>query len=233
MSVERIEFSLAPVWGPHFENFFPPPYPASKEIPEWFKSLPATVEAGGKPTQTVKNCPPFLEALSCGYILPVGTDIRITLEASGMLRYESKTAAIVDAHPSAQVAGSPFEGFPIVKIGNPWLIRTPPGYSTLFIPLLNRFGMPIVPLAGLVETDLFYREVNFPSVVTLRRGGSLILPQGTPLVQMIPFRRDEFQLERTPADEQKYNDTVWYTTRSEPEHQHYYKNNSWRKKNYR
>ena len=71
MSVERIEFSL--VHGT--EDMFPRPYPANKDIPDWYKAMPVEAEAHGAKGGTVKNCPPFLEAMTCGYILPLAADI--------------------------------------------------------------------------------------------------------------------------------------------------------------
>jgi hypothetical protein len=97
---------------------------------------------------------------------------------------------------------------------------------------LNRFQMPLFPLAGLVETDIFYREVNFPAVLTIAPGMSLTLPRGTPLVQVIPIRRDEFQSEFVPPDLEKYN-AMNEQTRDLPENYNFYKDNFWRKKSYR
>ena len=41
-----------------------------------------------------------------------------------------------EVHPVNQVEGSPLleknKNLPVYKILNPWIIKTPPGYSTLF-----------------------------------------------------------------------------------------------------
>jgi hypothetical protein len=230
MTLERIEFSL--VHGREQESAFPRPYPANRDIPDWFKSMPPEVEAGGASVRTIKNCPPFLEAMACGYVIPVVADISLSLDQAGEFRGHSSYASIVQIHRPIQVTGAPFENRLIVKILNPWLIRTPPGYSTLFLPLLNRFELPLFPLAGLVETDLFYREVNFPALLAMAPGTSVVLPRGTPLVQVIPIKRDEFQSEFVPPDFEKYN-AMDLATRDSPENYNFYKNNFWRKKNYR
>jgi hypothetical protein len=228
MTVERIEFSL--VHGS--EDIFPRPYPANKEIPEWFKSMPSETEAQDAPVRTVKNCPPFLEAMACGYIIPLAADIRLALDSAGAFHGECTYANLVVMHKPAQSKGAPFEGCPVVKICNPWLIRTPPGYSTLFLPPVNRFHMPLIPLTGLVETDIFYREVNFPTILTIRPGTNVVLRRGTPLVQVIPIKRDEFQSEFVPLDVDKHNGMT-QQTKDLPENYNYYKNNLWRKKTYR
>jgi hypothetical protein len=228
MSVERIEISL--IQGS--EEMSPRPYPANRDLPDWFKSMPTEVEAGDNTVRTVKNCPPFLEAMTCGYIIPLGADITVGLDSSGGLHGKAEPAHFLNIHQPNAVQGAPFEKCPVLKIFNPWLIRTPPGYSTLFLPPLNRFQMPLVPLAGLVETDTFYREVNFPAVLTIERGTTLTLPRGTPFVQVIPIKRGEFQTEFVPLEVQKYQ-AMNESTKPIPENINFYKDNFWRKKTYR
>jgi hypothetical protein len=230
MSPERIQFSL--VRGGERENNFPRPYPANRDIPDWFKTMPPEVDSESASARTVKNCPPFLEAMSCGYVMPLVADIRLSLDQAGQLLAQSSYADLVHMHLPSQVKGAPFEKRPVVKIHNPWLIRTPPGYSTLFLPLLNRFEIPLFPLSGLVETDTFYREVNFPAFLTIPRGTTLALARGTPLVQVIPIKRDEFESEFVAPDLEKYH-AMDLATRDSPENYNFYKNNFWRKKSYR
>jgi hypothetical protein len=232
MSVERIEFSL--VQGTDAD--FPRPYPANREIPDWFKAMPAETDvpntsAPGARTRTLKNCPPFLEAMTCGYIIPLAADLTLSVDAAGGFHGEAYPANILFLHGPKQVPGAPFVNRHVLKILNPWLIQTPPGYSTLFLPLLNRFQLPLHPLAGLVETDVFYREVNFPTILTMPPGTTLKLARGTPLVQAIPIRRDEFQSEFVPLKVEKFNE-MNEKTRDLPENYNFYKDNYWRKKGY-
>jgi hypothetical protein len=51
---------------------FPKPHPARNSLPEWYKNLPSEV-AG--PTLTLKRCPPFLEAMASGYIIPMPSSV--------------------------------------------------------------------------------------------------------------------------------------------------------------
>ena len=44
----------------------PHPYPAGQHVPEWLKEMPQDFEHGG----TLKRCPPFLAAMTAGYIIP-------------------------------------------------------------------------------------------------------------------------------------------------------------------
>jgi hypothetical protein len=227
----RIEFSLIPLVKDNAAAY-PPPYPATKEIPDWFKAMPVVGEAQpDRILKSVKNCPPFLEAMTCGYIIPLAADIKLAVDWAGNFQGESTNVEIVHYHSASQVQGAPFEKFAVAKILNPWLIRTPPGYSTLFQPLLNRFEMRLIPLAGLVETDIFYRNVNFPAVLTIPPGTTLSLPKGTPLVQVIPIKRDDFQSAVVPADDEAFN-LMHQQTIGDSENPNFYKDNYWRKKTY-
>ena len=231
MTVELIKFSL--VRGK--EGDFPRPYPASRVVPDWFKAMPAENETPGAQGEmvhhrTVKNCPPFLDAMTCGYIIPLAADIKITVHADGFYG-EVDPANLLHMHLAGQVPGAPFAGNHVLKFINPWLIQTPPGYSTLFLPPLNRFELPILPLAGLVDTDRFYQEVNIPALLMLPPGKTLVLQCGTPLAQVIPVKRAEFQSEFVPVDLERVTE-MHERTMDRPENYDYYKDNFWQKKSY-
>ena len=83
------------------------------------------------------------------------------------------------------------------KILNPWIITTPPGYSTLFVPPLNNSDDRFSIIAGIVDTDTFKNEINFPIVINGDKYEILdtIIERGTPYVQCIPFKRDAWKME--------------------------------------
>jgi len=134
----------------------------------------------------------------------------------------------VQVHMQDQFPGAPFPEMPAIKFNNPWVVRTPPGYSTLFISPMNRFSLPILPLSGIVDTDTFQLAVTFPSLCLLQRGDSIALPRGTPLVQAIPFRRESWASAAGARDEQARGAQV---TESQENHR-FYKDNYWQKKSY-
>jgi|SRR5262245_39059545 hypothetical protein len=231
MTVERIEFTMC------LQTAYdlPRPFPANKELPEWFKEMPADAPDGSM--GTVKRCPPFLEAMTCGYIIPLVADITLSRDQAGVFHGQGPVfhdrgdycRPLVQSHNPVQMQGSPVEQLPMVKLFNPWLIRTSPGYSALFLAPQNRFLRYLYPVAGLVETDLFYREVNVPAVLTIPPGTSVKLPRGMPLVQVIPIKREEFHSEFVPLDVSRYEETM-RMLREEPHN--YYKDDFWKKKKY-
>ena len=100
---------------------------------------------------------------------------------------------MVSNHGPHQVAGNPKEPSPPCKFHNYWTIRTPPGWSCLFVPPLNRSGQPFECVAGVVDTDTYAAHIHFPFFATAP-DGLYIIEKGTPLVQIIPFRRDSLSM---------------------------------------
>ena len=110
------------------------------------------------------------------------------------------------------------------------MIRTPGGYSTLFIAPLNRLCYPFCTLGGIVETDTYYNSVSFPLLLLDAEIGKVHrLEKGTPLVQAIPFRRDDWEMSIGLSD-----DALWTETREElkSEKINVYKNRWHQKKTY-
>jgi hypothetical protein len=187
----EIEFHL----HPDMLAATPAPYPASQHIPDWFRNMAAEFPLGG----TVKKCPPYLAAMSAGYIIPAPADLRLVLNADrqlsayGQLNYLS-------THFPQQYAGTPFETYPVVKFENPWIIVTPPDYVCLVTAPINRFELPFAPLAGIIETGTYYKEVHLPMVCLMQPGQVYDLRAGSPMIQVLPLRREEWHGRTVPMD---------------------------------
>jgi hypothetical protein len=185
---------------PELEQILPRPVPAILGLPDWFKTMPANAlsEVLQIEQMTVKKCPPFIDAMTCGFLMPLATDIRIE---NGEFAWDfdlpggaiaSYARSPLDFHDNSQVAGTPLfddDRF-IVKFNNYWTLETPPGYSLLITHPINRHDLPFVTLTGLVDTDR-YRDnfINFPARWR-DPGFNGVLPKGTPVAQCIPVKRD-------------------------------------------
>lgn len=180
--------------APEDEGVIAPPVPAKSVLPDWFRKLPAIDKdhyATGDTGLTVKRCMPFIDAMMTGYVLPLAATVRLEIRDGG----KTVTAGwdfdkpMVSNHGAHQVAGHPSLPTPPCKFHNYWTIRTPAGWSCLFTPLLNRGNPVFEPVAGVVDTDTYKAPIHFPFFA---RGedGLYELEKGTPLVQVIPFRRD-------------------------------------------
>lgn len=182
------------------EGRLPPPVPANQGVPDWLKSMPATAFSAinQRDEETVKRCPPFIDAMTCGFLLPLFCDIRIEngeiawdneIPPGGTLDFPRSPIAF---HDSGQVAGTPlFESDRLlVKFLNPWTIEAPEGYSIFFTHPVNRFDLPFTTLSGLVDCDAYVHNwIHFPAHWhdTNFTG---VLPKGTPIAQCIPVKRE-------------------------------------------
>ncbi|WP_373414234.1 DUF6065 family protein [Ensifer aridi] len=179
---------------PEDSGVIAPPVLAKTILPDWFRKLPAVDPAHLSTTNnglTVKRCMPFLDAMATGWILPIAATVRLEIKDNGRsveAGWEFDRV-MVSNHGAHQVAGNPREPAPPCKFHNYWSIRTPPGWSCLFLPPLNRPGQPFECVAGIVDTDTYAAHIHFPFFATAP-DGLYSVEKGTPLVQVIPFRRD-------------------------------------------
>jgi hypothetical protein len=179
---------------PELLNRIPHPYPASQHVPEWLKEMPLDFEHGG----TLKRCPPFLAAMTAGYIIPAPADARVIMSGEGIIELRAKIDAqgwhfpYLSTHFPAQVAGAPFAAARIVKFENPWIIVTPPDYVCLITAPVNRFEIPFAALTGIVETGTYYREIHLPMACAMQPATSYEMLRGAPMIQVIPIRREEW-----------------------------------------
>jgi hypothetical protein len=200
----------------------PQPTPMAKVIPEWWRQMPTTFDrkdinnvptdsdTGGRiniepDPHTIKKCIPVLDTLRTGYCIPMWRDLIVGLdenyhqilqwrELAGQLVADVRPwAGFVNTETGIGLPGTEDVGKPHGFIlFNPWQIKTPPGYSCLFTPVLNS-DIPLHFSSGIVNTDSYHNPVNFPFFVKENWSGTI--KRGTPLIQVIPFKRDEWEHE--------------------------------------
>lgn len=182
---------------PDLADLLPPPVLARAALPVWLREMPGFVAAdslGGEDVRTVKQCPPFLDALGAGLLMRLPCDIVVTEDE---MAWDWPFPVITDAplsraplgvHVPEQAVGTPFDpaGALVVKFMNFWTLETPPGVSLLFCHPLNRGPVPFKTLAGIVDCDRFSDGyVHFPALLDPGFVGTLL--QGTPVAQVIPI----------------------------------------------
>ncbi|WP_075289320.1 DUF6065 family protein [Pararhizobium arenae] len=181
------------------EGVIPAPVRAKTALPEWFRKLPPVDTAHVSATNsgiTVKRCMPFIDAMAAGWVIGLAATVRMDISEGGR-RVDCGwdfDRTLVSNHASHQVAGNPREPLPPCKFHNYWTIRTPPGWSCLFVPPLNRPNGVFEIVAGVVDTDTYQSEIHFPFFAT-GEDGLHVLERGTPIVQVIPFRRQTSDLD--------------------------------------
>jgi hypothetical protein len=66
----------------------------------------------------------------------------------------------------------------------------------LFSATLNNRDDRFEIISGIVDTDTYDRQINFPFILNNAKYPELdtIINKGTPIVQVIPFKRDEWKM---------------------------------------
>ena len=121
------------------------------------------------------------------------------------------------------------------KFLNPWLIKTPPGYSCLFTSPFNTEKTDTRLITGIVDTDKYEAYVNLPFFLTdwdLNKNTAKLIKKGTPIALVFPFRRDDWEMK--VIKDKKLKDKIhlwswkWFSTLYDS-----YKTKVWTKKNYK
>lgn len=189
---------------PALESVLPKPEPAKQGLPDWLKRMPMTAfsDFHGRDIRTVKQCPPFVDAMTTGFLIPLPCDVHCDhgqFEWNWTLPMPSRseqTRAPLNFHVAAQLSGTPLEvdDRPAIKFNSFWTIELEPGWSLLAMHPINRFDLPFRTLTGLVDCDRFHEiGIFFPALWTDPDYVG-VLPRGLPVVQCIPVRRESLEL---------------------------------------
>ena len=155
---------------------------------------------------TVKRCPPFIDAMTSGFLIPLICDVKVEngeftwdndLPPGGEVGF---VRSPIGFHDASQVIGTPLfdaDRF-MIKFHNLWTIEAPEGYALLFTHPANRFDLPFTTLTGLVDCDRYHDNwIHFPAHWH-DANFSGVLPKGTPVAQCMPVKRESW-VARTAA----------------------------------
>jgi hypothetical protein len=210
------------------EGLLPPPVPATQGVPDWLKAMPAKAHStiNMREEETVKRCPPFVDAMTHGFLIPLVCDLRV---ANGQITWDNEIPpggtldfprSPIGFHDEGQVTGTPlFEADRfVVKFHNLWTIEAPEGYCVFFTHPVNRFDLPFTTLSGLVDCDRYYDTwVHFPAHWH-NRDFEGVIPKGTPIVQCIPVKRENWtaQISSFTEEEERRVTAMQNAIRREP-----------------
>jgi hypothetical protein len=195
----NITFTLQPRFKEMPLEFYPEP--ASYLIPDWYKNMVGNYAKTKDPSdinrlQTIKRCMPVFDAITSGYLLKTYTDIYIDT-TDGKMDFKwahPNLSDVVVFHPGYQTEGYLEKSQPMgaPKLANPWCIKTDKNYSVLIIPPVHRNNVFEI-LEGVVDTDKYNDAIQFP--FNVKDNIKETIPAGTPIAQIIPFKRDEFKMQ--------------------------------------
>jgi hypothetical protein len=210
--------------------------PAKNHIPDWYKKIPMwkdnkmfVAERGVVPT--VKLCVPFLDSLTLGYMISLPYDLQITTKDGrpiivwpGMV----EDAPGVRNQPAHEKL-IPHEHYPVEFIWNYCVAYgVPKGYSGIITHPLNRHDLPFTTLTGVFDGGLvMHAHGSLPFYI--KKGFEGLIPQGTPIAQIIPFRQEDWTSKKVGGLVEQgdvYNRSTGMVFKG------WYKNTFWKKKSY-
>ncbi len=197
------------------------PVLARSRLPDWLRAMPASAfsPVHDAEVRTVKQCPPFVDAMSHGFVIPLPCDVAVH---DGKLSWdwdlppltvETHPRSPISFHVPAQVSGTPFhrDDRAIVKFNSFWTVELEPGYSLFATHPVNRDDLPFRLLTGMVDSDRFTDVgILFPAM-WIDHGFEGVLRRGTPIAQCFPVARVPLDLQcRAFSDEeaQRYAETA-------------------------
>lgn len=183
------------------------PIPASQAIPDWWKKMPPYMPSvfseegkvfnveNGLGNNSPKKCVPMLDAITSGYVLPLWADVQIDSINYEVPRFTWKTReAVFETHVSVDKVGLQYpENYsPMAfKYLNPWKVVTPKGYSILVTHPFGYSDVPLRALDAVIDSDKSSIELVPP--VWVKKGFRGTIEKGTPIAQIIPFKRESWE----------------------------------------
>lgn len=179
------------------------PVPANKKLPSWYKdiniygdvenakelSVTANLSNG-----TFKKCIPMLDALGLGYIIELQYDIVLKhLNGNWDLSWKTQENIFEPHAEHTSKIETPYGYYPqVAKYSYRRLPITPKGYSSLIISPIGFNKLPFKAVAGVVDTDTNISAFALPVWISKNHKG--IVKNGTPIAQVIPFKRDNWKM---------------------------------------
>lgn len=224
------------------------PVPAATLLPEWWRKQPPYNISPDNPdgkkfvlmnrasNASPKKCTPMLDAIVSGYIIQLWADVKIERSPSPQdippsMKWQTH-ADIFSMHGDAAHNLPHPPGYTkwVFKYSNCWIPETPKGYSILVTAPVGLRDAALLAIPAIVDSDRSTLELAFPMWVRDDFDG--IVEKGTPLVQLTPFKRENWTSEFTYYENGYYYNVIEERNFSSTLLNHYVKN-AWSKKTYK
>ena len=161
------------------------------------------------PKDRFVQCPGMDDLYRAGYIIPAWTDITIKANKAGISVkfFNGSMGAAYPMEPKLVkniVEADKNVKFSPTKLAAPWSIFTKSGYSALVLPATFHFPFmrDIFIYPGIVDYDNF-TTINI--IFTALRECEIFIPAGTPLLQIIPYKREVITGETASKNQKDYD----------------------------
>jgi hypothetical protein len=157
-----------------------------------------------KKNGTIRSCPAISDAVNFGYIVFNPVDIYINAEDEDIITWQvpeidlsifddGDNSTFINYHNRDQFYEYTIPNNfhkTIIKINTLWGIKTEKGYSVWITHPINRNDLPFKVYDAIIDTDNF--PSYFPYSFAIQKGFKGVIKAGTPLFQVIPFKREDF-----------------------------------------
>lgn len=219
----------------------PKPFPASQSIPEWWKQASPYIKSKENPdgkkiivnnfqsNASFKKCTPMLDMLSSGYIVPLWSDVQIK-KVEGIPQITWRVQKNVFELQNPEDVEVPV-GYSKVqfKFLNRWIPKLPRGYSAMVIPCPGYQNNIFKPMSAVIDYDKTTHPLHPP--MFLRNDFEGIVEKGTPMFQIVPFKRNNWESTFSFLNDQDYNINIDRDVKSTIVNN--YIKNFWEKKTYK
>jgi hypothetical protein len=195
------------------------PSPTQSVVPQWYKDADTfvktqdgeyvkapkevcpfakegTIDDYGK-IPTWKACPAMLDAFLTGYVFRTPCDLTFFKNSQGIIDVKVESEQYRDFCTSRP---------PMAQFEHPqgyyknhfawfadWGLELPEGYSAIFMTPMNRFDLPFLNTTGIIDSDKVHLLGSFPFFII--EGWEGLIPAGTPYLQVLPFKREDWEHE--------------------------------------
>jgi len=219
------------------------PYPAVKNIPKWFLDMqpyndpnPIFPNDGkfhvrdGSANTTFKKCVPLLDGMSAGYLIALWADIMVEQNNGFPEIYWKTIDPIFQMHGESSTKITPPPGYQnlVFKYLNCWIPQTPKGYSCLITSPIGHHDVAFKAIPAIVDTDSSTLDLVFPMWIKENFEG--IVEKGTPFIQIIPFKRDNWESTFDYYEDNEYKNVIEEKNFNGTMIGHYLKNHHSKKK---
>lgn len=192
------------------------PKPTARYTPDWWKEKKIDLvkqSAYDLNTANIKNCPSvgnikhcpsFTDVFTSGYVVPMWMDTYLGYDKENARAGALSNLTQIDYHPcpSEDMENYTFLGKEAVaffKAKSPWSIITKPGVSVLILPLFFNFDPDFSIVPGIIDTE-YVNNLN-PDIIYHSKEKEIFIERGTPLFQIIPFRKEKFTFDVKEMDD--------------------------------
>lgn len=179
---------------------FDPPKSAKSYIPDWYKKAKRfrsgkmeLLGDGGGVNKDIKLCVPFLDAMTAGYCIELPHDLLVKRDSKGVGFFWNEAPSPIEVRAKDMATTLPRPAghdHDLYAWHTYWAVIVPNGYSALYTHPFNRSDLPFTSVSGVVDADGFSLGGEIPFF--LKEGFEGIIPAGTPILQVLPFKRENW-----------------------------------------